>query len=201
MMVQPPRAPLPAVWVVGLVGVLSCLQPTEKPVESGRGFVTRVYTDTEVESFSRTTQHLRGVISLRRDSLFYVVWLGDSGLVRSVDVITHSHRGRGESVHARHFPMPKETLPILAGSGALLEQLLRRAHVLGGDSISVPVMLVGPSPTTDVFTVTSNGFDSLIITGQSGGGTRNAMHIAVDSLWHVTGMKLPASGEVMEPAE
>jgi len=180
-------------------GATACLAPTEKPVESGRGFVTTVYTDTEVESFSRTTQHLRGVISSRYDSVFYVVWLGDSGLVRSVDLISRG-RGRGASVHARRVVMPKGTMPMVHGSGALLEQILRRARALGGDSISVPVMHLGASPTTDVLTVASNGPDSLILVGQNG-STRNAFHLAVDSVWHVTGMKLPLSGEVMEPTQ
>src|SRR5215469_3485147 len=108
-----------------VASAIACLQPTEKPVESRRGFITTVYTDTEVESFSRTTQHLRGVISSRRDSVFYVVWLGDSGLVRSVDLIARGHGRGGASVQARHYPMPKGTLPMVPGSGALLEQLLR----------------------------------------------------------------------------
>ena len=163
--------------------------------------MTRVYTDTEVESFSRTTQHLRGVISSRRDSVFYIVWLGDSGLVRTVDLISRSHGRGGSSVHGRHVPMPQGTLPMMHGSGALLEQLLRRARVLGGDSISVPVLFLGASPTTDVYTISSNGPDSLIVKGQSAGGDRNALHLSVDSLWHVTGMKLPLSGEIMRPAD
>jgi hypothetical protein len=184
-----------------VTSTVSCLQPTEKPVESGRGFITTVYTDTEVESFSRTTEHLRGVISSRRDSLFYVVWLGDSGLVRSVDLIARGHGRGGASVHAGHYPMAKGTLPMVYGSGALLEQLLRRARALGGDSISVPVMFVGANATTDVVTITSNGPDSLIVVGQDGGSIKNSLHLAIDSLWHVTGMKLPLSGEVMEPTD
>jgi hypothetical protein len=189
---------------LALIGVAICTlscTPAEKPVESGRGFVTTVYADTSVEAFSRTTQHLRGVISSRRDSVFYVVWLGDSGLVRSVDLTARAHRGLDASVYARHVPMPKGTLPFMAGSGALLEQILRRVRALGGDSVSVPVMFVGANPTTDVFTVTSNGPDSLMLTGQSGGGSANALHLSVDSAWRVTGMKLPLSGTVMRPVE
>jgi hypothetical protein len=97
--------------------------------------------------------------------------------------------------------MPPGTLPMMHGSGALLEQLLRRARVLGGDSISVPVLFLGASPTTDVYTISSNGPDSLIVRGQSGGGDRNAFHVSVDSTWHVTGVKLPLSGETMQPAD
>ncbi len=192
------RASIIALGLLATAG--ACAAPAEKPVEAGRGFVTTVYTDTEVESFSRTTQHLRGVISSRRDSIFYVVWLGDSGLVRSVDLISRGH-GRGASVHARHMVMPQGTMPMMHGSGAFIEQLLRRARALGGDSISVPVLFLGGNPTPDVFTVASNGPDSLIMSGQLGGGTRNAFHLAVDSVWHVTGMKLPLSGERMLPSE
>lgn len=189
------------VLVLGLFGAaVACSATVEKTVESGRGFITTVYTDTEVESFSRTTHYLRGVISSRRDSVFYIVWLGDSGLVRSVDIISRGH-GRGASVHAKRVPLPQGTMPMLHGSGAFLEQILRRARVLGGDSISVPVLVLGATPTTDVFTVSSNGPDSLIVKGQSGGGDRNAFHLAVDSDWRVTGMKLPLSGEIMLPSE
>ena len=113
-----------AIVIGTLAASTVCPAPTEKVLESGRGFMTRVYTDTEVESFSRTTQHLRGVISSRRDSVFYIVWLGDSGLVRTVDLISRSHGRGGSSVHGRHVPMPQGTLPMMHGSGALLEQLL-----------------------------------------------------------------------------
>jgi len=193
-------------WALAIVlgtfaASVACPAPTEKVVESGRGFVTTVYTDTEVESCPRTTQHLRGVITSRYDSLSYVVWLGDSGLVRSVDLIAVGKGRRNPSVHARHMPMPPGTLPMMHGSGALLEQVLRRARALGGDSISVPIVFLGANPTTDVYTVSGNGPDSLIVKAQSAGGDRNALHVAIDSMWHVTGMKLPISGEVMQPAE
>jgi hypothetical protein len=195
---QAARVPLIVLSVC--TAAVTCSAPAEKTIESGRGFITTVYTDTEIESFSRTTHHLRGVIASRRDSLFYVVWLGDSGLVRSVDLISRGI-GRGASVHAVHVPMPQGTMPMMRGSGAFLEQILRRARVLGGDSISVPVLVLGANPTPDVFTVSSNGPDSLVLKGQSGGGTRNAFHLAVDSVWRVTGMKLPLSGEIMLPNE
>jgi hypothetical protein len=80
-------------------------------------------------------------------------------------------------------------MPIIGGSTALLEQLLRRARKVGGDSISIPTLLVGLHPTSNVFTVIGNGPDSLMLLDKTGDPAM-AFHLAVDSTWHVDGLKI-----------
>src|SRR5271163_2570726 len=131
VMMIPARLPVS----LALVGATLAACAREQPVESGRAFLTTVYADSQHETFSRTTRHLQGTIADRGDTITYVALLGDSGLVKSVDVTARSHRRRDLSVQARHFQMPKSTLPLMAGSGAFFEQVLRRVRAIGGDSV------------------------------------------------------------------
>lgn len=177
-----------------LAGTMLAACAKEQPVESGRAFLTTVYTDSQRETFSRTTKHLQGTIADRGDTITYVALLGDSGLVQSVDITARSHRHHDLAVQARHFKMPKSTLPLLHGSGALFEQILRRVRAIGGDSVSVPVIRLGRDEVLDVVTVAGNGQDSLILSFQASENARNALHIGIDSTWRITGAVLPLSG-------
>jgi hypothetical protein len=190
--VRPRRVPLLTFVVATCLS--ACHKDTDQPVESGRGFVTKVYADSQIETFSRSEHHLRGTIVERHDSIAYVALLGDSGLVKMVDLTVYGNGRGGASVQRVRFPMPRSTLPLLGGSGAMFEQVLRRVRAIGGDSVSVPVMHLGRTPTLDVMTISGNGDDSLIISSQTSDDRRNAIHIAIDSVWRITGAVLPLSG-------
>src|SRR5215469_2439584 len=173
----------------------------EKPIESGRRFVTTVPDDSLVESFTRTKHHLRGVINSRSDSIVYDAQLGDSGLVQAVDIATYSRRPP-KAVDPKHIALAKGTLPWIMGSGALLEQILRRVRVLGQDSVDVQVIYVAlPSRSRDLFKVTGNGPDSLVLTGIWGGRSQDILRVAIDSGFRVTGMTLARARAVMESAD
>jgi hypothetical protein len=172
----------------------ACHKDSDQPIESGRGFLTTVYADSQIETFSRSERHLRGTIIERRDSIAYIALLGDSGLVKMVDLTVYGNGRGGASVLRVRYPMPRSTLPLLGGSGALYEQILRRVRAIGGDSVSVPVMFLGRTPTLDVMTISGNSQDSLIMSSQTSDNRRNAVHIAIDSVWRITGAVLPLSG-------
>jgi hypothetical protein len=70
---------------------------------------------------------------------------------------------------------------------------VRRARVVGGDSVSIPVLFVGAQASLDVFTVVRNGGDSLVLVGRDG-NLSNALHVAVDSQGRILGGVLPLSG-------
>ncbi len=180
--------------LLALAGTMLAACTKEQPVETGRAFVTTVYTDSQRETFSRTTRHIRGTIADRGDTITYVALLGDSGIVQSVDVTARSHRHRDLAVQARHFAMPRSTLPLLHGSGALFEQVLRRVRAIGGDSVSIPVIRLGRDEVLDVVTVAGNGQDSLILSFQASENARNTLHVGIDSIWRITGAVLPLSG-------
>ena len=89
--------------------------------------------------------------------------------------------------------MPNGTMPVMGTSVAFLEQVLRRARVVGGDSLSVPVMMLGSQASLTVFTVIRNGSDSVVLVTPDGNLTA-ALHLAVDSVGHVVGGVIPLSG-------
>jgi hypothetical protein len=180
------------------LGLIACEKP-EKPIESGRRFVTTVYTDTEVEEFARTDRRILGTIGGRHgDTLRYNAYLGDSGRVQSVLIEASSSRRGERHVFRERFVVPKGSMPILSGSVALWEQMLRRARAVGGDSISIPTVLLGRESTRNVITITSNGLDSVLFTPQtSRPGDGDQLHFAIDSAWRITGGVLPISHTVM----
>jgi hypothetical protein len=183
---------LVAATILGGTMVAGC-SAKDQPIESGRRFLTTVYVDSQNETFARSSRYLRGTIADKGDTIAYVALLSDSGLVTSVDVTERNPR-RGVVGRSRLFTLPKSTLPLMHGSGALFEQLLRRVRAIGGDSVSVPVMRLGREEVLDVITVTSNGPDSLILSYQSSQSSKNTLHVAIDTAWRITGAVLPLSG-------
>jgi hypothetical protein len=171
----------------------ACASP-EKQLDSGRTYMSITYTDTTFESFGRTDQAITGVLVERSsDSVRFRIHTTPDALVSMVDFTVHPASSRGERPKTRRVGMPKGTLPLMGTSVAFLEQLLRRARVVGGDSVSLPVMLVGAQASLDVFTVIRNGSDSVMLVGPDG-RLENALHLAVDQQGHILGGVLPLSG-------
>jgi hypothetical protein len=180
------------VIVVGCVAA-SCSQP-ERQLESGRSYMTVTYTDTTLESFGRSDQTITGVLIERLgDSVRFRIHTNPDALVSVVDVTLHPATSRGERPVTRRIGMPNGTMPVMGTSVAFLEQVLRRARVVGGDSVSVPVMMVGSQASLTVFTVIRNGSDSVVLVTPDGNVTA-ALHLAVDSVGHIVGGVIPLSG-------
>jgi hypothetical protein len=179
---------------LAIAAVVACSRAPEKPIEPERRFIQTVYSNSDTETFTRTTQHITGTIVNRHETLSYRAAVGKDGLISAIEV-TASARGQ---VIKMLYPLPKNTMPVLGGSTALLEQILRRARVVGGDSISIPTLLVGPHAESNVFTVVSNGPDSLMIFDRSG-DEKMAFHLAVDSTWHITGGIIPIDKLTIQP--
>jgi len=173
--------------------VAACSHAAEK-AEPERRFVTTVYTNADTETFTRDTKHITGTIVNRHEILSYRAALTPDGLISAIEITASA---RGMSVRPI-YPLPKNTLPIIGGSTALLEQILRRARKVGGDSISIPTLLVGPHAMSNVFTVIGNGPDSLMLLDKTGDPAM-AFHLAVDSTWHITGGTIPVDGLKIEP--
>ena len=178
--------------IVALV-VVACSKP-EKQLESGRQYMSITYNDTTVESFGRTDRAITGVLVERSsDSVRFRIHTTPDALVSMVDITLHPATERGERPRTRRIGMPKGTLPIMGSSVAFLEQLVRRARVVGGDSVSIPVMLLGAQASLDLLTVIRNGSDSVVFVGPDGNLT-NGLHLAVDEQGRILGGVIPLSG-------
>ena len=170
-----------------------CSAP-EKQLESGRRYLSTSYSDTTIESFSRTDQSITGVlVSQMGDSVRFRIRTTPDALVSEVDITLHPASSRGERPRTTRVGMPKGTLPVMQTSVAFLEQLLRRARVVGGDSVSLPVMILGAQASLDVLTMISNGSDSVVLVGPDG-NLVNGVHLAVDEQGRILGGLIPISG-------
>jgi len=177
---------------VGLVAA-ACTAP-EKQLEVGRSYQSVTYTDTTDESFSRSDRAITGVlVSHYGDSVRFRIRTMRDALVSGVDLTLHPASNRGEGLSTARVGMPKGTLPMLESSVAFLEQLLRRARVVGGDSVSLPVLLLGKHATLNVFTVDANGSDSVMLLGPDGNPAMG-LHLAVDPQGRILGGGIPVSG-------
>lgn len=177
-----------------IVFVIACAHAAAEKTEPERKFVQTVYNNADTETFTRDSKHITGTIVNRHETLSYRAALAPDGTISAIEVTASA---RGMSIKAI-YPLPKNTMPILGGSTALLEQILRRAQKIGGDSISIPTLLVGPHGMSNVFTIVSNGPDSLMMIDKTGDPAM-AFHLAVDSTWHITGGKIPVDGMTIEP--
>ena len=185
-----------SVAYVGLAVVLAqagCAAP-EKQLESGRRYRTVVYSDTMYESFGRTDRSITGaLVSELGDSVRFRIRTMPDALVSEVDITLHPASNRGERPRTTRVGMPKGTLPVMQTSVAFLEQLVRRARVVGGDSVSLPVMILGPQASLDVLTMISLGSDSVVLVGTDG-KLENGVHLAVDAQGRILGGLIPISG-------
>jgi hypothetical protein len=181
-------------------GLAACSSP-EKQLESDRRYISITYTDTTFESFGRTDRAITGLlVEHSTDSVRFRIHTTPDALVSMVDITLHPASDRGERPRTRRVGMPKATLPVMATSVAFLEQVLRRARVVGGDSVSIPVMLLGAQASLDVFTMIRNGSDSVVLMGPDG-NVANALHLAVDQQGRILGGTIPISGTTIFSTE
>ncbi len=171
----------------------ACSAP-EQQLESGRRYMSITYSDTTLESFDRSDRAITGVlVQGSSDSVRFRIHTTPDGLVSMVDITLHPATSRGERPTTRRVGMPKGTLPVMASSVAFLEQFVRRARVVGGDSVSIPAMLLGAQASLDVFTLIRNGSDSLVLVGPDANPAAG-LHLAVDEQGHILGGWIPLSG-------
>ena len=171
---------------------LACSSP-EKQIESNRRYMSITYNDTTLESFGRTDRAVTGVlISGPGDSIRFRIRAAGDDLVQGVDITLHPATSRDQPIHTARVGMPKGTLPMLGASVAFLEQLLRRARAVGGDSVTIPVMMVGAQASLEVFTVIQNGADSVVLVGADGNWSAG-LHLAVDPQGRILGGGIPLS--------
>jgi hypothetical protein len=180
-------------YAILVLAALACSSP-EKQLESGRQYISISYNDTTFESFGRTDQAITGVVvASTGDSVRFRIHTNPDALVSMVDITLHPAASRDERPRTRRVGMPKGTLPVLATSVAFLEQLVRRARVIGGDSVTIPVMLLGSQASLEVMTMIRNGSDSVVFVGPDG-QVAAGLHLAVDSVGHILGGAIPLSG-------
>lgn len=186
------NAQRPALLTIVLAG-LACSSP-EKQIETNRSYESITYNDTTLESFGRTDRAVTGVlISGPGDSLRFRIRAAKDDLVTGVDITLHPATSRDQALHSTRVGMPKGTLPLLGTSVAFLEQLLRRARAVGGDSVTIPVMQVGAQASLTVFTVIQNGPDSVVLVAADGNQAMG-LHLAVDGQGRILGGVIPVSG-------
>jgi uncharacterized protein len=204
------------VFLVFLV-LLSSVASAQSP---DRGvFVVRVGPDTvAVEQVSRSGTHFDAHLLMRTPALRIrqEIIIDDSSVVtRAVTLIGNPAQGtgtprraellfRGDSGFAhvtdsgsvtaipdQRFKVARGALPFVNLSGLSLELLLRRARSLGGDSASVPVLLLGGQTLTA--SVTRVGSDSAVVV--MGGVTLRAH---VDAGGGLLCARVPAQGVTFE---
>ena len=179
--------------IIIALATIACAHAAPDKSEPERRFVTTVYSNADTETFTRDSKHITGTIVSRHETLSYRAALTPDGLISAIELTASA---RGMSMR-RIYPLPKNTMPLIGGSTALLEQILRRARKVGGDSISIPILLVGANPMSNVFTVVGNGADSLMLLDKTGDPSM-AFHLAVDSTWPITGGIMPVDGLTIE---
>lgn len=170
--------------------ILLLLAPLALPAQSEKAvFLVRHAQDTlAVETMSHDGSRLDASLRLRAPvvTLGQQVALSDSGTVRQI-VTTVFAGARGDSLvqrgvltifgdsalsHVedarlgtrqgdRYVRIPAGAVPFVNLSGLSLELILRRARALGGDTVRVPVILVGGQSA--VATVMRNGADSVLL--------------------------------------
>ena len=178
----------------------ACSTP-EKTLESDRHFVSITYADTVLETFSRTDRAITGLLVERSsDSVRFRIRTAGDALVAGVDITLHPASSRGERPRTVRVGMPKGTLPVMGTSVAFLEQLVRRAQVVGGDSVTIPVMLVGAQASLEVLTMIRNGSDSVAFVGPDGNQAAG-LHLAVDHQGRILGGGIPSSGTRILPVD
>jgi uncharacterized protein len=174
------RATVLAVAVAGAAGG----QGSERAV-----FLVRLGGDTlAVESMTHDGARYEGTLRLRTPvvTLGQQITLGDSGVVSEI-VTTVSTGPLGDSLVQRgrltiagdsalshvedhrlaapiadhYIKLPRGAVPFVNLSGLSIELILRRAHVIGGDTARVPIILVGGQSV--VATVSRIGADSVVL--------------------------------------
>jgi hypothetical protein len=182
-------------WRLGLtlIVILAGCRP-EKTLESGRRYLSTSYNDSTFETFDRTTRAVTGVVVAKSgESVRFRIRTGSHAQVNGVDLTLHPASRRNEPLIVQRVGMPKGTLPLMGNSVAFLEQLLRRAKDLGGDSLTLSVMQVGANPDRMALTLVRRGVDSVLLLGPDL-DQRNALHAAVDTAGRILGGVIPLSG-------
>ena len=185
--------PRRAAGVLALALAAACATE-EKEIEPDRRYISTVYNDTIVESFGRTSRTITGMlIEKSGDTVRFRVHTKADALVSTVDLTLHPASRRGQRPATQIVTMPTGTLPLMQNSVAFLEQYLRRARAVGGDSVSIPVMLVGASPELEVLTLVKIGADSVMLLGPDM-KSENGIHLALDAQDRIAGGVMPLSG-------
>jgi len=187
------RGALRAAGVLAIALAAACASD-EQEIESDRRYVSTVYNDTVLETFGRTSRTITGMLIEKcGDTVRFRIHTNADALVSKVDLTLHPSSRRGQRPATQIVAMPKGTLPLMQNSVAFLEQYLRRARTVGGDSVSIPVMLVGASPELEVLTLVKIGADSVMLLGPDM-KSENGIHLALDAQDRIAGGVMPLSG-------
>jgi alpha-beta hydrolase superfamily lysophospholipase len=150
------------------------------------GFIVLAGSDTiAVERVARTSAWLHGELAVRAQGIrqTYDLQLGPDATVRRVETEVHplgAPAGAAPVQHAivtfdstgatvavgdqtQHLDAPAGAMPFINLSGGILEQILRRARAIGGDSLQLPVLLLAGGRNVPA-TVRWLGADSAIFT-------------------------------------
>lgn len=196
---------------------VAALMPRPLSAQGGEAFVLLLASgDTiAIERFTRSAEQLRGelLVSAAGVRFSYVATLTPDAAVTQLEnalrpaaadsatppqqsaVITF--RGdsaiavitQGSQTVTQRLGSRAGALPFLNPSFALVEQLVRRAFAIGGDSVGVPTFLVQGGQTLSV-TVRRLGADSVIVDLAGGAPAR----LAVSPDGSITGGAVPAQG-------
>ena len=151
----------------GATATGSVAAPPPSPAVEGR-FVLTQWSDTiGSEHFSRTNDRLRAEFTARGVEAFrYDAELAPDASVKRIrltvrppaggaqtstaafagDSVTLTREAPGDSARSARRPAAPGSVPYVNPSPSLMEQIVRRARVLGGGTASVPVFVGGAGP-------------------------------------------------------
>jgi len=185
--------PLRALLVAALATACFSESEKEKPIEPTRHFASSQYNHTTTQSVSRTAHTVSGFVAeLQADTVRYSARVTKDAMVEYVDVTiitgpTHSP----EPPIFRRVMMANGTFPMIGDAVGLLEQIIRRARVVGGDYVSVPVMRIGGQVDFASIQVHFVSADSVVLADE--GGEATAVHLTVDAQGHILSGAVPIS--------
>jgi alpha-beta hydrolase superfamily lysophospholipase len=189
--------------------------PAAAPTSDAGSFILRHGADTvAVENFERSANQLRGVLVTRGAVRYeYTATLTPDQLVSRLDLSAFAPAGHepiahmvlsftGDSVIAdmgagnvKRIAVQHGIEPWLNPSFAFAELLVRRARVLGGASVAIPLYAIGVGPAQDV-TVMKLAGDSVAINFPGA-----AFHVRVDARGRLVGGVLPAQSLTVHRAD
>lgn len=179
-----------------------------------RGVFTLVHgADTiAAERFDRSTDHLQVDFTSRGIVLFnYEATLTPQATIAHMQIATHVPGtpertstitfqgdsailtdGAGDSARTLRTAVPRGTLPYASPSATLMEQIVRRARVIGGTSVAVPLLIASTGGKTASAAVSFSSPDSARM--EIAGVT---ILLRVDAAGDILSGSVPAQGVVI----
>ncbi len=184
--------------------------PRSMAADSGVLAIQQTGRDVFTERYTRTSDHVRSVLTAPGLNVNVELHLGPGATVRRMDVrqfsqvnnapqgtVTVEFRGDsviGEATSPNAAPqvirqaIPAGSIPFVNPSPVLMEQIIRRARAIGGSPVQVPIWLVAGGGQSAMSTVTFVEDGATFTLGPV------EVSVTLDEQGRVTGGNIPQQG-------